>query len=205
MSAALATVDDDAHVARRLATRQIRAAAIWLTVFLAFQLFFGEIGETLTPFIAAPLLLLIVGIGLLIGLFGLCRAFIARAQWRSALLVALALPMAWIATGPLQWAALYARFLVERPGYERVIAQIAHDPAARADLARRNYRRIRVDEGPPLRIAFVTWESIPDPWGGIVYDPSHGLERAEPHARLFDSNLRGCTHLSGAYYRCNFS
>jgi len=190
---------DDAAATLRI---QLRAAAGWFALLLGYRLFFGEIVDALTPFVAPLLWLLVLAIGALLALFGLWWAWRIRARWRRALATALAFPAAFLLLDPAGDAALYLRFLAERPGYERAIAEIARNPDGWQSSS-----DVKIDRGPPLRVAFVTWRSIPDPWGAIVHDPSGALARIErPHRlRLFDSNVTSCRHIAGAYYRCGFS
>jgi hypothetical protein len=197
-------VEDAAHRDDAAATAriQLRTALGWFALLLGYWLLFGEVIDALTPFIAPLLWLLVLAIGALIALFGLWWAWRIRAHRRHALATALAFPAAFLLLGPAGDAALYLRFLAERPGHERTVAEIARNPAGW-----QSSREVKIDPGPPLRVAFVTWRSIPDPWGAIVHDPSGALSRIDrPYRlRLFDSSVMGCRHIAGAYYRCGFS
>jgi len=190
----------------RLTRYLLAAAGLWLVLLVAFGVFFGEIAEQLsllTPLLR--LLLLILGLPLAIGCAA--AAWALRARRGRALILLCAVPAAYLLLAPLTRGALQLRFLAEKSGYDAQVADILADSSGPNEEWRRaNSGNIRIDDGPPRRIAFVTWRGIPDPWGAIVYDPSGTLVDVESYRlRLFHSNVVGCRHLQGDYFRCSFS
>jgi hypothetical protein len=60
-----------------------------------------------------------------------------------------------------------------------------------------------VDQGPPVRVAFV-WGGILDNWQGIVYDPT-GVVLTEKGHLLFGGDLIHARHLWKDWYYCAFT
>ena len=190
----------------RLTRVVVVGAVVWLALLLCFQIFFGEITDWLTPFLAAPLWLLVFVSGLALAIAGAAGAWVHRRNWRSALVMLLAIPSAYLLLHPLVEAGLYGRFLVQKPSYDEQVAALEANPGRPAEEWQRANRNVRIEEGPPRRIAFVTWGGIPDPWGAIVHDPARSLDQPGHRRRfLFNSSVVSCRHLRDSYFRCSFS
>ncbi len=110
------------------------------------------------------------------------------------------------------WLTERARFLWYRSAYDSVVASVARGVTPRP--ARVEYT---VDEGPPIRVAFVWPGGIIDNWCGAVHDPSgevlkvNALQVGSPKWRgaaltkLFGGDMTACRRLSGEYYLCCFT
>ena len=73
------------------------------------------------------------------------------------------------------------------------------------------------DDGPPVRVVFLTNPGFLDNWSGIVFDPTRAVEQArgwdakgkfyapERVTKLFGGDLVGCDRLVGFYYYCGFT
>lgn len=109
------------------------------------------------------------------------------------------------------------RFRLERPAYDKVVAEVASGQWRTEDVRRLRGVVIRTDPGPPSRVAFV-WSGMGDNWAGVVWDPTDivatatgwdgaaGRYTASPIAKkLFGGDLVWCSQLSGHYYRCGFT
>ena len=110
---------------------------------------------------------------------------------------------------------LKAALLNEKEHYQSVVTEIA----AGADDSAFDYP-VRVDPGPPRRIAF-SWGGILDNWRGVVYDPTGEVMKAnildrktwpnrdDPDyasvAGLFGGTLVRAQHLEGNWYLCWFT
>jgi hypothetical protein len=107
-----------------------------------------------------------------------------------------------------------ARFHALKPRYESVVAALAdgRDPGIRVAH--------RVEQGPPLRVAFPWPGGILDNWCGVVYDPSGLVMKARPLKpdlsslgapdlqkvrALFGGDLFYCEPLGGNWYFCSFT
>jgi hypothetical protein len=113
---------------------------------------------------------------------------------------------------------IYACFLWKLPHYHQVVERViaaggAVDPS---DKQAENYI---VDEGPPIRVAFV-WDGLMDNWYGVAYDSTEVLLRASNFQRgmndwgnsefdaamgLFGGQLVQAIHLMGNWYFCFFT
>ena len=115
-------------------------------------------------------------------------------------------------------ASKWLRFKRERATYERVVDRIQGEPAS-SGLRESDGQRYIVDAGPPVRVAFVWWDSGSDRWCGAVFDPTREVLRinqglptrgtAEWHShslrRLFGGSMRTCRSLDEHYFHCCFS
>ena len=118
-------------------------------------------------------------------------------------------------------AGLLIDFLLHRDAFDRAVAAALKDPGASKRHDRTEAQpwwRVIVDPGPPARVAFDLGGGVADNWIGVIYDPSGAVAAARgwraragdftapPQVReLFGADIVGCMHLTGAYYRCNFT
>lgn len=163
------------------------------------------------PFIAAimvgPLVVLAAPVHVVFGLF-LVGLFIVRHgnDWRRKGLLIVSPILAFAALIGLAMASSeilsWSGFLLDLPGYKRVIAQLE-----RGETPPRGPVRYTV-EGEPLRVVFPTQEGFVDNWAGVVYDPTDQVRarKVDPKVRKwFGGDMVGCTHLTGHFYRCGFT
>jgi hypothetical protein len=62
-----------------------------------------------------------------------------------------------------------------------------------------------VDEGPPLRVAWIWWHGILDNVGGIVNDPSQSADQVRAVLTDDTGMLSSCIHLYADWYYCAFN
>ena len=72
-----------------------------------------------------------------------------------------------------------------------------------------NWPECKVDNGPPIRVAF-SWGGLIDNWSGICYDPSGEISHANssyhsPTRGLFEGDLIYAFHLTGYWFYCGFT
>lgn len=102
---------------------------------------------------------------------------------------------------PTNYIGAYIRARAESNGYEETIRQAQAGEAVSCDD--RLYSCM-VDEGPPVRVAFV-WGGILDNWVGAIYDPHHVILDAKRYEKLFGGDMLGCERLWDSYYFCGFT
>jgi len=108
------------------------------------------------------------------------------------------------------------RFARMHSSYETRVVEILEIPKERRNELASD---VRVDFGPPKRIAF-SWGGVLDNWSGVVYDPSGEVLRASEFKKdrsnwdapelqsvknLFDGDLRYSFRLRGDWYFCIFT
>ncbi|MFC3079409.1 hypothetical protein ACFODL_15025 [Phenylobacterium terrae] len=196
----------------------------WLLTGLALYVFQDEIIFGLFV-LAIPIYLLhlFVGVGLL--LVWATRPL--RDHWAPfwPALMMLGAGGGLIAAAPdLGHGGAWIRFLLERPRYERIVAQANDHTLQGRDHewgveGEQSGVHFRSDFGPPVRVAFEWHNGIGD-WVGLVWDPTDAVagagdwrgpdgrlrSHAPPRAAsLFGGGLASCRPLRDHYYRCGFS
>lgn len=143
------------------------------------------------------------------------RASLRTAGQRVAI-VAISLALAWPVSRVGLWTTTWGRFLLNRHRYGDVVGQVTLASATnRGHLP----PDVRVDEGPPLRVAFV-WGGTIDNWCGVIFDPSRQVLAANAFngdwatwsqqvpvgiKKLFGGDLVSCKALSPPYFHCCFT
>lgn len=183
---------------------------LWLVAVLArFALFF-EIRNAVGVFLdwLPGLLLLVAGGVLAIG--WLLRLLRNRPRRPSRLLPALGIVVVIILLwglhlGPRIGTA--ARLWRLEDDYLEIVSNIRDNPDAPLPDSG---HAVRIDPGPPLRIAF-SWGGLLDNWAGVVHDPDGGVlavndpESASPTRLIFGGTLYHARHLWGPWYFCAFT
>ena len=148
---------------------------------------------------------LVAFVGLISALVGLWEAAKLAPWWRSALLAALPFPLAlalWPTLGPV---TRDARFLFEKPAYDRVVSRVSGRVPTPVQQRRLwDEHRAQVDPLEPRRVGFALLEGIPDGTLAIVYDPTGRVGDERLGIRMFNEGSGDCRPLPGDYFRCNF-
>ncbi len=106
-----------------------------------------------------------------------------------------------------------AKFYLHKSSYEARVAEIYKMPPQQLEKFVNN-KDCSVDLGPPIRVAFI-WDGITDNWYGVMYDPSDGVQQADPKKwddpsyqklkRIFGGDLVSVRHIEGHWYFCWFT
>lgn len=109
------------------------------------------------------------------------------------------------------------RFNRDLPKYEEIIRDLDVESES---FVMKDEISFRIDNGPPLRIAFVQPGGLLDNWEGVVFDPTGEVLKAQGWVensgrqafsapdhivRLFGGDIVSCKPIQGHYYRCWFT
>lgn len=119
----------------------------------------------------------------------------------------------------ISWCSDWGYFLKNRDAYQEVI-RLAEN--GNFDMAANHFQKyesttFRLDQGPPLRIAFLRPDFYLDGWAGIIYDPTGDVisitendidmgkkEVSKKNNNNFQYDLYLCSHLTDTFYKCTF-
>jgi hypothetical protein len=193
-----------------------RAVIAWALIGLVLALSFRLAVDHLWVLAVLPIFLwAAAGVGLLLALTW-------RAFRRTPRAVPVRLGGVILATGILFVPAMSLggvltekiRFAVYRPYYDEVVATVeGRSPDGFAMLRGHIYL---VDDGPPVRVAFMWPGGVIDNWCGVVHDPSaevlkvndltdEDAWRRSPITHLFQGDMISCHVLDAPYYLCCFT
>lgn len=200
------------------------AAAISLAI-VSIVLRFGGFGGI---FLALPVAGGLAIAWLIIAILGLKVAWQRRQEFRSALIaglapfatlglaIAFALPVIWGVAWCLDWTS----FLGNQSEYEAIVhlAEEGTFDGPAEGVQEHDGIAFMIDEGQPLRVAFLMPGGFLDNWSGVIYDPTGDVMLAdgwdaqtgvfvapERVTKLFYGDLVSCRHLSGKFYQCSFT
>ena len=208
-----------------------RQSAYWIiTAFISFAIvsavfwFGGFVGVV----VVFPFAVVLGVLWLVVAALGLKVAWRKRHKLRDALIagtapfaafalaIALALPVMWGVAWCLDWTS----FLSNRSEYAEIVRLVeagTFDGPAEG-FQENNGITFMIDEGRPLRVAFLMPGGFLDNWSGVIYDPTgdvmlaHGWNAQtgvfvapERVTKLFYGDLVSCRHLSGKFYQCSFT
>jgi hypothetical protein len=159
-----------------------------------------------------------------IALLGLELLRLRRPQRRRAVAVELAamvvVAVAFLPTARMgAWLTATIRFRLQRPRYERLIAELSSVPSDRREHRWHGIRYI-AEQGPPLRVAFPWPGGILDNWCGVVYDPTKLVLQANNFTGdwekwrqqvpgevivLFGGDMLHCNEIDPPFYYCCFT
>lgn len=200
-------------------------AAVTSFAIISIALWFGGFAGVFVAFPVAGALALV---WLIIAVLALKDAWQRRQDFRNALIlglapfatfaiaVALALPVTWGVAWCLDWTS----FLGNRSEYQEIV-RLAQEGAFNGPaegFQEHDGITFMIDEGRPLRVAFLMPGGFLDNWSGVIYDPTGDVMLAdgwdvqtgvffapERVTKLFYGDLVSCRHLSGRFYQCSFT
>jgi hypothetical protein len=195
--------------------RQARLVAIWCGLYLVYATA-GHLYGWPWALPASLLVWLAALVLMIVGLFHL--RMLRKAPVATLLTVALLPAAAIVAVPALHGAAVWIAFELRRGELQAVVDDVENGRLQRVGGRTAGGIAYIVEEGQPFRIAFVTQPGVVDNWGGIVYDPTHGVAaavapswtdagRAVPDQvrELFGGDIVTCQHIDGFFYRCGFT
>ncbi len=154
----------------------------WIVVAVALALSWRLSAEYLWILSFLPVAVwLIVGVVLVV-------VYLVKA-WRSELRRRALAQSAWVFAGLALFMPLGSlgsrlteiiRFRVQRAAYDHVVDKVVADPGG-PGLRKADGLEYIVDEGPPIRVAFVWPGGVIDNWCGVVYDPIRPYWRSPQH------------------------
>ncbi|RJF93713.1 hypothetical protein [Sphingomonas cavernae] len=188
----------------------------------------GNFGSTL-QILMLPALLLFAWAAMALFIIALRKAYSLWPDWRRAILVACGVPaILSVSTAlilPTLWAGnktyIWGIMILGRGWLDRTVAEAQRQPAGIDDPGGvyddQGIIPVLRDNGPPVRVAFVTNPGFLDNWSGIVFDPTGKVELARGWdasgqfyaptniTGLFSGDVVECSPLIDAYYYCSFT
>ena len=208
-----------------------KQSAYWLVAALlsfAIVSIIMWLGGLLGAFLALAVAAVLAIVWLIVAALGLKVAWQSRQEFRHALIAgtapfatfalatALALPVVWGVSWCLDWAS----FLGNQSNYEEIVrlAEEGEFDGPAEGFQEHNGITFMIDEGRPLRVAFLMPGGFLDNWSGVIYDPTGDVMLAdgwddqtgefvapERVTKLFYGDLVSCRHLSSKFYQCSFT
>ena len=171
---------------------------VWLLLGLTLGVEYWALLGVLKPaqILAGYSLFLLAGAAL--ALACLVAAFWRRGAILSALGFVAGAAALILASSALHDTGAFIKFMMSKGEYDQATA-VAQTGALESSDS------VRIDEGPPIRVAFV-WQGGAGAWAGVVHDDSGAAAAARETApvRMFGGALVACRPLTKAYYFCAF-
>jgi hypothetical protein len=117
----------------------------------------------------------------------------------------------------IKWCDKWAYFLAHEQRYGEIIrlAKAGYFEPSTTEFQEYNGVSFRLNEGPPLRAAFLLPAFYLDGWAGIIYDPTGSVAYAtgsdtdtikvREATVLFQDRLYMCDPFKGSFYQCTFN